>query len=48
MARVRILITPNHMKIAATKVAQHLKIMDYDTIFFKLFKGFGGECRSPC
>ena len=33
MTRVRILIMPNHIKSAALRAAQHLKKMDYDTVF---------------
>jgi len=31
--KVRILVIPNHIKSAALRAAQHLKKMDYDTVF---------------
>jgi len=33
MAKVRILVVPNHVKSAALRAAQHLEKMDYDTVF---------------
>jgi hypothetical protein len=33
VTKVRILVIPNHIKSAASRAAQHLKRMDYDTMF---------------
>lgn len=38
MTKVRILVIPNHIKSAALRAAQHLKKMDYDTVFLNFSK----------